>query len=105
SGRGERDNLLDMIQHRNSFTSKHKIRFLRREELQVPLSIQNQMETRHLSDDIDRQFKERDIILFKHKDEAIAYGCLIFPSNLAPYYTITPHIVNSVLATFARSFH
>ncbi|MFX0061020.1 MAG: hypothetical protein ACFFC7_02460 [Candidatus Hermodarchaeota archaeon] len=104
SGRGERDNLLEMIEQSEALTPKHKIRLLSHQPQKVPSSIQNQVEAYLLPGDVNPQYRERDIILFKHLNEQAAYGCLIFPSGLTSYYTITPHIVNSVLRAFATAF-
>ncbi|MFX0063251.1 MAG: hypothetical protein ACFFC7_13830 [Candidatus Hermodarchaeota archaeon] len=104
SGRRERDNLLDLIEQSDAFTPKHKIRLLSHKPPEIPSSIQNQVEAHLLPENINQQHKERDIILFKHLGDQTAYGCLIFPSDLAPYYTITSHIVNSVLTAFDTIF-
>ncbi|MHA2246307.1 MAG: hypothetical protein ACXADY_15190 [Candidatus Hodarchaeales archaeon] len=89
--------ILSLVTNRQNFTPDHKAIVIADSEIQTPDNIdQSQIQFFLTKNDLPRDFKSRDFILFEE------HGCLVFPSqeNATPYYNVAPRFTTNVLNVF-----
>ncbi|MFX0123894.1 MAG: hypothetical protein ACFFAE_09670 [Candidatus Hodarchaeota archaeon] len=89
--------ILSLIINRENFTPDHKVLILANTDIQIPDNVdQAQIQVYPMKDNIPRDYKSRDFILFEN------HGCLVFPSqpDAIPYYNIAPRFTSNVLNMF-----
>jgi hypothetical protein len=95
--------LIHLIVKNENFTKHHRVFLLTNESLELASNLKKQFITAEIPVNIDKDYKERDIILFC-RDLTQPFGAIIFPMRpLTPYYTITHYALHEILNCFLEN--
>lgn len=94
--------LLQMLIRSSNFSKHHIISIYSDEEIDFPNMTRLKINIKKLPDQIGKDYRERDIILFcRELNEP--YGALVFPMKpLTPYYTITTYALRMMKEFFLK---